>query len=152
MGRAGGHWEALRPWLTLGMLAVASLCPACSQKAARAPQLDARARIAQLRNLLLLYVEKNRKGPANEESLREFGTKLTESERADHRIGNDLESIFASPRDNKKFIVQYNVRVDPSQDRAVAWEDTGVNGRRIVALSQGYVEEYDQQTFDSLKK
>jgi hypothetical protein len=109
-------------------------------------------RISKLANLYRLYVEKNRKGPPSEEALREFGQKLSETERADRRIGNDLEGIFTSPRDNKKFVVRYNLKIDPSQDRAVAWEDTGVAGKRVVALSQGYIVEYDEETLNGFKK
>ena len=124
----------------------------CGSGRATAPQPTANERINRLKNLYFLYVEKNRKGPPDEAALREFGQKLSETERADRGIGNDLEGIFTSPRDNKKFVVHYNIRIDPSQDRAIAWEDTGVGGKRVVALSQGYIVEYDDETLRGFKK
>jgi hypothetical protein len=124
----------------------------CGNGASGATQPDAHHRISELFNLYRLYVEKNRKGPANEEALREFGQKLTEAERADHRIGNDLEVIFTSPRDKKKFVVQYNVKVEPSQNRAIVWEETGVGGMRLVALSMGYIVEYDDKMLKEVQK
>jgi hypothetical protein len=124
----------------------------CGGGASGATQPDAQHRISELFNLYRLYVEKNRKGPSNEEALREFGQKLSETERADRRIGNDLDIIFTSPRDNKKFVVQYNVKVDPSQNRAIVWEETGVGGMRLVALSIGYIVEYDDKMLKDVQK
>lgn len=131
---------------------VVALLVGCAGTRASAPAPDAQDRISKLANLYRLYVEKNKKGPPTEDALREFGQKLSETERTDRRIGNDLEAIFVSPRDNKKFVVRYNMRIDPSQDRAIAWEETGVAGKRIVALSQGYIVEYDEETLNNFKK
>jgi hypothetical protein len=95
-----------------------------------------------------VYVEKNKKGPPNEQSFREFGQKLSPKERDEYLIGDDLENIFTSPRDNEKYVIRYNLRLDPGGTvRAVAWEAKGRDGMRYVALSVGYVEEYDDQTF-----
>ena len=87
-----------------------------------------------------------------EQALRDFGQKLTAQERADLLIGDDLEGIFTSPRDNEKFVVRYNARLDPSQSRAIAYESKGVNGLRYVALSIGYVVEYDEEQLKDYKK
>jgi hypothetical protein len=115
-------------------------------------QLDGQARLNSLFNLYRAYVDANRKGPPNEEALREFGQKMTPADREAKLIGDDLENIFVSPRDGKKFVVRYNVRIDPSQNKAVAWEETGVGGMRLVALSIGYIVEYDEQTLADYKK
>jgi len=136
----------------LAFLACFMTSVGCGSGKPTTEQPTANDRISKLANLYRLYVEKNKKGPPSEEALREFGQKLSETERADRRIGNDLEGIFTSPRDNRKFVVRYNMRIDPSQDRAVAWEDTGVNGKRVVALSQGYIVEYDEETLKDFKK
>src|SRR5262249_37316573 len=95
--------SARRWWLTkigVGGLALWIPCTAvggCAGKLKTA-EPDAMDRISRLKNLYFLYVEKNKKGPPSEEALREFGKKLSETERADRRIGNDLEGIFTSPR------------------------------------------------------
>ena len=90
--------------------------------------------------------------PEDMESLR---TRLgaAEQQRDEYLIGDDLNGIFTSPRDNQKFVVQYNLRLDPGgPTRAVAWEAEGKNGKRFVALSVGYVEEYDDETFQQYRK
>src|SRR6267142_1243366 len=105
------------------------------------PQSDSQDRLAKLMNLYRAYADKNPKGPPNEQALREFGQKLSPSERADRLIGDDLESIFVSPRDKQKFNVKYNIKPEPAVNRALAWEATGQNGRRWVALTNGYTVE-----------
>jgi hypothetical protein len=124
-----------------------SLHLGCGPKVAP-PEPDAKLRLTKLLRLYQVYVAKNRKGPPGESALREFGQKLSAQERDEYLIGDDLEGIFTSPRDNQKYAVRYNLRLDPAASaRAVAWEAEGQNGKRFVALSIGYVEEYDEQTF-----
>jgi hypothetical protein len=134
----------------LGLWLLISGC--ANNSGASGGQPDAQARLNSLYNLYRAYVEANRKGPPNEEALREFGQKMSPADRDARLIGEDLESIFVSPRDGKKFVVRYNLRIDPSQNKAVAWEETGVNGMRLAALSIGYVVEYDEQTLNDYKK
>jgi hypothetical protein len=124
----------------------------CGGRNAVAPQSDAQERLSKLMNLYRAYVEKNQKGPPSEQALREFGQKLTAAERSDRVIGEDLDGIFTSPRDNQKFVVQYNVKPEPSTNRALAWESTGKNGMHFVALTMGYVVEYDEQTLKQYTK
>jgi len=134
--------------------AVLACCPSvgCGPRVA-APEPDAKVRLTKLLRLYQVYVTKNRKGPPGESALREFGQKLSSKERDEYLIGEDLENIFTSPRDNQKYMVRYNLRLDPSgSTRAVAWEANGQNGKRYVALSIGYVEEYDDQTFKEYSK
>jgi hypothetical protein len=116
------------------------------------PEPEAKVRLQRLFQLYKVYVEKNKKGPPGEQALRKFGEKLTAKERDEYLIGDDLDGIFTSPRDNQKYVVVYNLRLDPGQSRAVAWEAKGKDGMRFVALSLGYVEEYDEETFKEHKK
>jgi hypothetical protein len=115
-------------------------------------QLDAETRMARLLNLYQAYDRKNRRGPPSEDVLKEFAQKLSTKEREDFAIGQDLESIFVSPRDNQKFQVRYNVRMDATQTRAIAWEATAHNGLRLVALSNGYTTTCDEETFKQYNK
>ena len=86
-------------------------------------------------------------------ALREFGQKLSPKERDDYLIGDDLDNIFTSPRDNQKYVIQYDLKLDPGgQTRAVAWEANGQGGKRFVALTMGYVQECDDETFKEYKK
>jgi hypothetical protein len=105
-----------------------------------------------LLRLYQVYVEKNKKGPPNESALREFGQKLSPQERDEYLIGDDLDGIFTSPRDNQKYVIRYQLKPDPGQTRAIAWEAAGQGGKRFVALSTGYVEEYDDETFQQYKR
>jgi hypothetical protein len=114
---------------------------------------EAKVRLTKLLRLYQVYVEKNKKGPPNEQALREFGRKLSPQERDEYLIGDDLDGIFTSPRDDQRFVIHYNLKLDPGGPmRAVAWEATGQDGMRFVALSVGYVEEYDDETFQQYRK
>jgi hypothetical protein len=114
---------------------------------------EAKVRLTKVLRLYQVYAEKNKKGPPNERALRDFGQKLSARERDEYLIGDDLDGIFTSPRDNQKYVIRYNLRPDAGGvTRAVAWEATGAGGMRYVALSVGYVEEYDDETFQQYKK
>ena len=115
-------------------------------------QPDVQGRLSKLFNLYRVYIEKNRKGPPSEEALREFGQKLSAEERESRLIGSDIENLFTSPRDNKKFVVRYNFNLDAGGPKAVAWEAEGKGGRRFVALTRGNVEEYDEESFKEYTK
>jgi hypothetical protein len=119
----------------------------------RTSEPDAKVRLTKVLRLYQVYVEKNKKGPPNEQALREFGQKLSATERDEYLIGDDLDNIFTSPRDNQKYEIRYNLKLEPGgPTRAVAWEANGKGGMRFVALSIGYVEEYDDETFKEYKK
>ena len=109
------------------------------------PKPDVQDRLAKLFNLYRAYTDKNQKPPANEQALKDFAAKLSPTERADRLIGDDVEGIFTSPRDNEKFIIKYNIRPEPAVNRALAWEAKGQNGMHFVALTMGYVVEYDEE-------
>jgi len=132
--------------IALCLLLTCLVVSGCGPSATPPPKPDAQDRLGKLYNLVRAYVEKNQKGPPNEEALREFGNKLSPEDRSARLIGDDLDSIFTSPRDNKKFVVRYNFKAEPSQNKAVAWEEVGQNGKHFVALSMGYVVEYDDAT------
>jgi hypothetical protein len=141
-------------WLagTSGAALLSCSSAGCGSSAGGAPKPEAQDRINKLLQLYRAYVDRNKKGPPNEQALREFGQKLTSQERTDLLIGEDLEGIFTSPRDNEKFVVKYNVRLDPAQNRAIAYEAKGQNGLRYVALSIGYIVEYDEEQLKDYKK
>jgi hypothetical protein len=117
------------------------------------PEPVTKVRLKKLLGLYQAYVDKNKKGPPNEQALREVGAKLTPQERDERLIGDDLDTIFTSARDGQKFAIRYNLKLESGGPvRAVAWEAQGQNGMRYVALSIGYVEEYDDATFQEYRK
>jgi hypothetical protein len=114
---------------------------------------EAKTRLTKVLRLYQVYADKNKTSPPSEQALREFGQKLSAKERDEFLIGDDLDGIFTSPRDQEKFVVRYNLKFDRGgPTRAIAWEATGQGGKRFVALSIGYVEEYDDQTFKEYSK
>jgi hypothetical protein len=140
--------------MAIASVVMAALClglAGCPSQTA-APVSDAQTRLSHLMNLYRFYVEKNQKGPANEAALREFGQKLSPEERASRLIGDDLENIFTSPRDNQKFLIKFNFKPEPSTNKALAWEATGKDGRHFVALTMGYVVEYDEEQLKQYTK
>ena len=140
-----------RRFLPLALLGLLIANSGCNSGAAP-PKPDAQDRLSKLFNLSRAYADKNQKPPPSEQALREFAAKLTPEERSARLIGDDLESIFVSPRDSEKFMVKYNVRPDPAVNRAVAWESKGENGMRWVALTMGYVVEYDEEQLKQYTK
>ena len=152
MGRAGG-WSASLGWFLAGSLTLLVCAPhvGCGRTAV-APQTDAQDRLNKLMNLYRAYTDKNKKPPANEEALREFFKTLSDQERSDRLIGDNLDEMFVSPRDNQKFNVKYNIKPDPSVNRALAWEATGKNGMHWVALTMGYTVEYNEESLKQYTK
>jgi hypothetical protein len=150
------RWLALVRFPALGLLLGAFLLgpvlSGCGSGRAP-PEPEAKVRLTKVLRLYQVYADKNKKGPPNEQALREFGQKLSPKERDEYLIGDDLDNIFTSPRDNQKYVIQYNIRLEAAgPTRAVAWEANGKDGKRYVALSMGYVEEYDEETFRQYKK
>ena len=146
-----GRWGGLALIAVFLGLICAAGCGGGSKGASGEPV--AKERLTSLFQLIKLYCEKNKKAPPNEAALREFGQKLTAEERASRKIGDDLEGIFTSPRDGQKFVVKYNTLINMSAgSKGVAWEATGQNGRRFVALMMGYVEELSEPSFRDATK
>ena len=149
------RWPALvRPCPLAFALAAFLFClgaSGCGKGAS--PEPDAKVRLTKVLRLYQVYAEKNKQGPPNESALREFGQKLSAKERDEYLIGDDLDGIFTSPRDNQKYVIRYHLKPDPGgPTRAVAWEAAGEGGKRFVALTTGYVEEYDDETFQQYKR
>jgi len=140
-------------WIPLTLaLGLCLAAVGCASTEATSSQPDVQDRLKKLFNVYKAYVDKNQKGPPSEQALREFDQSLSPQERADRLIPDDLESVLTSPRDNKKFVIQYGVKLDPSKNRAIAWEADGKDGLRYVALSIGYISLYDEKTLNESKK
>jgi hypothetical protein len=153
MSRARRHTS--RRAILLSCCAALSACLAeagCGGAAVAPPQSDAQERVAKVMNLIRAYVDKNQKPPPNEQALRDFAARLTPEERSGYLIGDDLENIWVSPRDQKKFLVKYNLKPEPAVTRALVWEETGLNGMHWVALTNGYTVEYDDQQLKDYTK
>ncbi len=133
--------------------ALSLLIAGCRSKTEAGGEPEAKVRLARLLRLYRAYADKHGKGPPTDAALREFGGKLSSKDRDELLIGDDLDSIFVSPRDNQKYIIRHDLKISGGgETRAVAWEAEGQAGKRFVALSMGYVEEYDEETFKQYRK
>jgi hypothetical protein len=67
----------------------------------------------------------------------------------------DVDSLFVSPRDGKPVVVAYKKTAagrEFSPELMVAYEQTGLDGRRLVAFSSGSVREINQAAFDAMNQ
>jgi hypothetical protein len=114
---------------------------------------EAKLRLEQLLKIYTFYIEQRKKTPANENDFKSFIRKLPPSDRASLDVPDDFETLFTSPRDGAKFVVRYGIPKPDvgGESQPIAWEQTGAKGKRFVALSVGYVEEYEEGAVDLRK-
>ena len=65
----------------------------------------------------------------------------------------DVEKMFVSPRDGQPYVVRYGTKLPPPGPQGasiVAYEQTGVSGRRYVAYATAGTAEIDEATFRQL--
>jgi hypothetical protein len=99
------------------------------------------------------YSRQKKKPPADEQAFKDFLRALPQEEKTIAHIDDNVDDFLISPRDGQKFIIRYGLIVDVGgPTKAVAWEQNGKNGKRFVALSVGYVQECDEETFQSYRK
>ena len=121
----------------------------CESHSSGVTQTDTKTQIEQLFNLYKSYVNVKRKGPPNEQALRDFAKGLSEQQLEEQLIAKDVDSIFVSARDKEPFQIVYGQTLNAGGNPvAVIYEKTGLNGRRYAALSMGYTEEYDEETLN----
>lgn len=128
-------------WLALQM--------GCESHSSGVTQTDTKTQIEQLFNLYKSYVNIKRKGPPNEQALRDFAKGLSEQQLEEQLIAKDVDSLFVSARDKEPFQIVYGQTLSGGGDPvAVIYEKKGQDGRRYAALSMGYTEEYDEATLN----
>jgi hypothetical protein len=111
---------------------------------------DAKTRMEKLFELYKAYSIENRKGPPNEQALKDYYAKLSAEQKA--RFGENVDTLFQNPRDGAPYHVRYGVKVDPAVSVPVIWEENGQGGKRYVALSMGYVVLRGEEDFKELMK
>lgn len=65
----------------------------------------------------------------------------------------DVDSLFVSPRDGQPYVMRYGVLPPPATPlggTVVAYEQTGVDGKRYVGFDLGSAEEVDETRFRTL--
>jgi hypothetical protein len=113
---------------------------------------EAKLRLERIRELFQMYADQKQKGPPNEQAFKDFIRQLPRDQREPLGVGDDVDSFLVSPRDGQKYVLRWNYRPRFDQNKAIAWEQTGQDGKRFVALSMGYVEEKDEAELAELKK
>src|SRR5262245_32824702 len=139
-------------WLLVLSLALAGLgCGGGPRTGTTDP--EAKLRLQKLMDLYWAYVEKKNKTPANEKDLKDFVQGMSPRDKDSLSVPDDYEKLFTSPRDGQKYMVRYGIPKPErgGESRALAWEQAGAEGKRFVALSVGYVEEYGEESFKDLK-
>jgi hypothetical protein len=87
--------------------------------------------------------------PANEAEFKKaIGTSLKSV--ADVLQVSDVDALFVSSRDGKPFVVVYGSRPAKMNPDVVAYEQDGVDGKRLVGFSLGTIEEVDEARFKEL--
>jgi hypothetical protein len=89
------------------------------------------------------------KPPADEAEFKAFLRKV-DPERLKSFQVEDVDSMFISSRDNQPYVVRYGKlegSAGPAGQPVVAYEQTGVGGKRFVASAIGAIEEVDEETF-----
>lgn len=112
----------------------------------------AKLRLERLLEFYRSHLDERKKPPADEKAFKEYIRGLPADRKQGFGMTADPDELFTSPRDGQKYRVRYNLRFTPGGSaEAVAWEAAGANGSRYVALSVGYVEEYDEERFAEFK-
>lgn len=97
------------------------------------------------------HVRSNRyQPPANEEEFKAALQKSGDGILKRAGVGT-VDQLFISPRDSQPFVILYGKDAKRLLERGVvAYERTGVSGRRLVGFDLGYVEDVDEQAFKRL--
>jgi hypothetical protein len=125
----------------------------CSHKTLDRPTGVTPQRMQALATCYSMYLGKHQGHfPPDESTLKTFIRSDCKYVLSKHGI-SDPDSIFVSDRDNKPLDVTY-AKVAGSREigptSIIAHEETGVAGKRLVALGSGVVREFDESTLDGV--
>lgn len=108
-----------------------------------------KTQIQRMRNCYMMFMEiNNYKGPKDKEELVHFLQTHSEAIIRRERMGiadDEIEAIFVSERDGKPFKILWGL--DGVADHAVVFEETGIEGRRLVAL--GIPREVEKEEYEA---
>jgi hypothetical protein len=87
--------------------------------------------------------------PKNEQELKDYISK--NAQETLQRLGvESVDAVFVSERDGQPFVVLYGPKPQGATVDVVAYEKTGVDGKRQVATSLGPIREVDEAGFREL--
>jgi hypothetical protein len=95
-----------------------------------------------------LFLKNNRRLPNDDAEFREFVTqRAAEDPRAK---GQTVDQLLTSERDGKPFDLLTLEDAPPAGSPYAAYEQVGVDGRRLIADTAGNIQEVDEATFRTL--
>lgn len=135
-----------RRWATLWWLplVLASACGCGSKNAA-----VVKSETSHVRLLAMLHTKassKLRRAPRDEQEFKQ--TLAAMSVAVEPLKVASIDELFTSERDGEPLVVVYGR--PPKGSDVVVYEQTGVNGKRLVGYKIGMVEEIDEPTFNDL--
>ncbi len=93
--------------------------------------------VAKVRTCFIMYESRTKRWPKNQDELtRVLTSGQGRLDRALERIGvssESFEEIFVSERDGKPLKIKWGIKMHPERIMPVAFEETGVDGVRLVA-------------------
>lgn len=87
--------------------------------------------------------------PANEQELKDFITR-TGADALQRLEIESVDALFVSERDSQPFVVLYGPAPQGATSDVVAYEQTGVEGRRQAVSSLGSIQEVDEAELQQL--
>ena len=129
---------------TVGLMVLILTAYAAAGCSKPAPPPVEESRLSKLAVFYGRYISQNKgKTPPNEAELKKFIAKLEPAA--------NLDELFVSPRDSEPYVVRYNIKAGmPGGAVVTAHEKTGVEGKRMVALTTGDVRTVDEAEFKKL--
>jgi len=136
----------------MGMCLIAALAAGCRRSDPLAS--PAAARLRGLAMIYLNHAAAKGSGPPSETVFRQYSHSLDGITL--QMAGVDPKSIddtFVSLRDNEPFVVLWGVGISQLSGKSaplIAYEKTGVNGKRLVAYANTKLEHVDEERFQEL--
>ncbi len=104
--------------------------------------------VERVRNMYSMFMESHSmKGPKSKEQLKKFITTNARAKVLMERIGLDrdeFDNYFVGMRDEEEIVVRWGL--NGFADHAIAFEKTGVDGMRYIAL--GDAQEFSEEEYD----
>lgn len=145
----------MRKVKVMALVACVILIAGCGRSVTQAQASSpATLRMSVLAGLYSQFATSSNGGlPTDEKRLKEF-MKTPDGKAYLAKQGSAADDLFVSLRDGQPLVLTYSISSTASSastNRIVAYEKTGLNGKRLVALLSGTVVEVDQETFDKLR-
>ena len=107
---------------------------------------------AEFKSLVTLYYSTMRNGERPKDEA-DFKARIRGNlaPMAEKLAVTDVDGLFISKRDGKPLVILYDSPpASGGGEEVVAYEQEGVDGKRLVGFSMGSIEEADQARFDEL--